>query len=129
MLPKQRTTLKQKNSPVNADSDSGYTWFNQTADYYIDQFSYDNQFEEIKTSDGGFERFVSNHNHSSMVIEDNEAMTGSYLLIDPQGRLFENSEGKHTYSSPLQSNNIEKCLSEINLNEEMFIKRGGIYEW
>lgn len=89
----------------------------------------DNQFEEIKTSDGGFERFVSNHSHSSMVVENNEAMTGSYLLIDPQGRLFENSEGKHTYSSPLQSNNIEKCLSEINLNEEMFIKRGGIYEW
>jgi predicted double-glycine peptidase len=43
-------------------------------------------------------------------------------LLD-QGRLFENSKGKHTYSSPLQNNTLEKCLSEIELNEEMFIKR------
>lgn len=87
----------------------------------------DRQFEEIKSTD--FEGFIKRHNHASMVPEDNEAMTGSYLLIDPQGRLFENSKGKHTYSSPLQHTDIDKCLSEINLDRKMFIKRGGIYEW
>jgi radical S-adenosyl methionine domain-containing protein 2 len=89
----------------------------------------DNQFDEIKTSSFGFKDFLQKHNHPSMVVEDNEAMTGSYLLIDPQGRLFENSKGKHTYSKPLQDNDIDSCLSEINLNREMFVKRGGIYEW
>jgi radical S-adenosyl methionine domain-containing protein 2 len=89
----------------------------------------DKQFDGIRSSPGAFEAFVARHNHPSMVVENNEAMTGSYLLIDPQGRLFENSAGRHTYSSPLQHNPIEKCLSEINLNREMFEKRGGIYNW
>lgn len=90
----------------------------------------DKQFDEIKVSREQFESYINNHKHQkSIVIEDNEAMTGSYLLIDPQGRLFENSKGKHTYSKPLQDNDIDICLSEINLNREMFVKRGGIYEW
>lgn len=89
----------------------------------------DKQFDAIKSSPGAFGAFVARHNHPSMVVENNEAMTGSYLLIDPQGRLFENSAGRHTYSSPLQHNDIEKCLSEINLNRERFIERGGIYSW
>lgn len=89
----------------------------------------DTQFQEIKTSEGGFERFINRHSHPSMVVENNQAMTGSYLLIDPRGRLFENSKREHTYSSPLQNNNIHKCLSEINLDRNMFLKRGGIYNW
>lgn len=90
----------------------------------------DSQFDEIKVTDEQYAGFIGRHkNQSSLVPEDNEAMTGSYLLIDPQGRLFENSMGRHTYSSPLQNNDIEKCLSEINLNREMFLKRGGIYDW
>lgn len=89
----------------------------------------DSQYNEIATSTFGYFEFLQRHNHPSMVCEDNEAMTGSYLLIDPQGRLFENSKGCHTYSSPLQDNDIEKCLSEISINRDMFLKRGGIYEW
>lgn len=88
------------------------------------------QFDEIKVTHEQFESYVNTHKgQKAMVVEDNEAMTGSYLLIDPQGRLFENSKGKHTYSQPLQDAELEACLSEINLNREMFIKRGGIYEW
>jgi radical S-adenosyl methionine domain-containing protein 2 len=89
----------------------------------------DKQFEEIKVSHDQFESFLNTHKDYPMAAEDNEAMTGSYLLIDPQGRLFENSIGQHTYSSPLQNSSVDKCLSEINLNRDMFIKRGGIYEW
>lgn len=89
----------------------------------------DFQFEEIKSSKHGFTKFISKHYHKSMVPEDNYAMTGSYLLIDPQGRLFENSKGKHTYSKPLQNNSLEECISQISLNRKTFIERGGIYNW
>jgi radical S-adenosyl methionine domain-containing protein 2 len=90
----------------------------------------DTQFDEIKVSEDQYLSFISRHRElSCMVPENNEAMTGSYLLIDPQGRLFENSAGKHTYSQPLQKSSVEKCLSEINLNREMFVNRGGIYNW
>lgn len=89
----------------------------------------DTQFNEIATSTFGYFAFLQRHNHPSMVVEDNETMTGSYLLIDPQGRLFENSKGVHTYSQPLQDNDIDVCLSEISLDRNKFIKRGGIYKW
>lgn len=90
----------------------------------------ENQFDEIKVNEEQFEVYIKTHKHQkSIVVENNDAMTGSYLLIDPQGRLFENSKGKHTYSNPLQSNDINLCLSQINLDRSMFIKRGGIYQW
>jgi radical S-adenosyl methionine domain-containing protein 2 len=89
----------------------------------------DLQFEEIRTTENGFNNFVNRHKHRSMVVENNEAMTGSYLLIDPQGRLFENSKGFHTYSDPLQNSDVNSCLSQISLDTEMFVKRGGIYNW
>lgn len=89
----------------------------------------DQQFNEISSTSFGYYEFLQRHNHPSMVCENNEAMTGSYLLIDPQGRLFENSKGVHTYSSRLQDNTVSKCLSEISLNRNAFIKRGGLYNW
>jgi radical S-adenosyl methionine domain-containing protein 2 len=85
------------------------------------------QFEEIKSSN--FKGFVESNKHPSMVVEDNELMTGSYLLIDPLGRLYENSLGKHVYSDSLITNTFEHCMSQINLDREMFERRGGIYEW
>lgn len=89
----------------------------------------DKQFEEIRSTDNGFNRFVARHQHNSMVPENNELMTGSYLLISPKGELYENSKGIHTYSDPLQHNTVDHCLSQINLNRDMFVKRGGIYQW
>lgn len=88
------------------------------------------QFDEIKCSDEQYEEFLKRHSQiNCLVPENNEAMTGSYLLIDPLGRLFENSKGKHTYSDSAVDNDLDKCLSQISLNREMFIQRGGIYNW
>lgn len=90
----------------------------------------DQQFDEIKCSSEEFAAFIDRHkDQPALVPENNELMTGSYLLIDPLGRLFENSAGRHTYSDSLVNNSLDKCLSQINLNREMFLKRGGIYEW
>lgn len=89
----------------------------------------DLQFDNIKTPPGGFKLFTFYNEHPAMVVEDNQAMTGSYLLVDPQGRLFENSKGKHTYSTSLLNTSVEEALKEISLDRDMFIKRGGIYNW
>lgn len=89
----------------------------------------DEDFESIKSTKGAFEEYVKRNKQAVIVPENNEVMRGSYLLIDPQGRLFENTNGSHTYSSRLQENDLLKCLGEINLNREMFIKRGGVYKW
>jgi len=89
----------------------------------------DKEFNGIRSSFNGFELFLMQNKHSSMVIESNDKMRGSYLLIDPQGRLYEDSTGEHTYSSKLQENPIEKCLAELKLDREKFINRGGLYQW
>lgn len=90
----------------------------------------DTQFDEIKVSAEQYENFLNIHSRQpSLVPEDNEAMTGSYLLIDPLGRMFENTHGIHTYSDSLINHSVEHCLNQITLNRDTFIKRGGIYNW
>jgi radical S-adenosyl methionine domain-containing protein 2 len=90
----------------------------------------DEQFNDVKVSEGEFYNFLHRHiQQTNLVPENNEYMTGSYLLIDPQGRFFENSKGTHTYSDPLQVNEVEHCLSQIHIDRERFIERGGLYNW
>ncbi len=90
----------------------------------------DKLFDEIKVSDCEFKAFVERHKtQKSLVPEKNEDMIGGYLLIDPQGRLFEDTKGIHTYSDKLQDNSISHCLRQINLKRNVFIRRGGIYKW
>lgn len=36
-----------------------------------------------------------------MAVESNDDMTGSYAMIDPLGRFFSNSSGRHVYSRPI----------------------------
>jgi radical S-adenosyl methionine domain-containing protein 2 len=90
----------------------------------------DEQFDKIAATDEEFKNFIMRHEGlDCMVPEDNELMTGSYLLIDPLGRMFENSAGKHTYSDSLIESTTTECLEQINLNRNTFEKRGGIYAW
>ncbi len=90
----------------------------------------DTQFDEVKVTTKEYNNFIKRHAlQSSLVPESNKAMTGSYLLVDPQGRLFENSAGKHTYSDSLIDNSFAHCAEQINLDRDMFLKRGGIYKW
>ena len=63
-----------------------------------------------------------------VIPENNEEMTGSYLMIDPQGCLFDNTRGKHTYSNPILSVGVQTALAEIRVYPERFIERGGLYD-
>lgn len=88
----------------------------------------DEHWEEIKSTN--FKAFIDRHYHPNMVVETNDLMTSSYLLIDPQGRLFENSKGFHTYSSStLIEETFESCYKELNFSYGKFIQREGIYNF
>lgn len=91
----------------------------------------DKWIDSMSVSSDEFNLYVDRHSMFKNIIvpESNELMTGSYLLIDPRGCLFENSSGEHTYSRPLQFSNVDSCMKEINVNRETFLKRGGVYEW
>lgn len=68
-------------------------------------------------------------NLKTIVPEDNEAMTASYLLVSPRGELYENSKGEHTFGPNLIQHSVEECLAPLNLNFDTFINRGGQYNW
>lgn len=87
----------------------------------------DEQFNSIKST--RFDKFIENNKHEAMVIEDNDLMSGSYLLIDPRGRFYENWGSNVTKSDSLITHSVEHCLNQINLNRDRFIERGGIYNW
>lgn len=85
------------------------------------------QFNEIKSND--FNGFIINNRHELMVVETNELMTGSYLLIDPLGRFYENWGADTRKSDSLVTHSVEHCLNQISLDRDKFIARGGIYNW
>ncbi|SDX55432.1 radical S-adenosyl methionine domain-containing protein 2 [Lutibacter oricola] len=89
-------------------------------DKYKDDFMV-NQFE--------FNNYLKRHKSSSYIKESNYDMKGSYIMVDPIGRFFENSKGIHKYSSKINSVGVERALSEINYCFKKFINREGLYDW
>lgn len=79
-----------------------------------------------------FERYVQgNHwveNHGIIVVpEDNGLMTGSYVMVDPAGRFFDNVAGTHTYSESIVDVGVEEALKAISVDSSKFLARGGWY--
>ena len=64
-----------------------------------------------------------------VVPESNEMMTESYVMIDPSGRFFDNSQGTYTYSHPILKVGVEEALKDVSLNPKRFFQRGGQYDW
>lgn len=57
-------------------------------------------------------------------IEDNDAMTHSYLMIDPMGRLYQNgSKNAYTYSNPLHETGLNAAIKSIKFNQQSFFDR------
>jgi radical S-adenosyl methionine domain-containing protein 2 len=75
-----------------------------------------------------FNRFLeSNKNFlapENVVIEDENDIIQSYLMIDPQGRFFQNGEGRsYSYSRPIYEVGLKQALSEINFDKNKFMSR------
>jgi radical S-adenosyl methionine domain-containing protein 2 len=93
----------------------------------------DNGMEEMHISTTNFEHFVQKHNYigkdTVVVSESNEQMQGSYAMVDPAGRFFDNANGFHHYSRPIIEVGVEEALKDVKLNFEKFSLRGGLYDW
>ena len=64
-----------------------------------------------------------------VIPESNELMSGSYVMVDPAGRFFDNVDGFHNYSRFILRVGVDEALKDISLVPERFIQRGGRYEW
>lgn len=64
-----------------------------------------------------------------LVPEDNAALTGSYAMVDPQGRVFDNTEGRHTYSDRILDVGVDAAWAGVQFSLQRFLDRGGVYDW
>lgn len=93
----------------------------------------DGKVEPLCISAEQFRVFVERHADLpaglAPVVEDNDAMTGSYAMIDPLGRFFSNVAGHHTYSRPILEVGVETALQESRFVARRLVRRGGVYAW
>ena len=76
-----------------------------------------------------FRSFLRRHRDLDPVGEDNDAMTGSYVMLDPLGRFFQNTEGRYTYSRSILDVGVGKALDSVGWDRGKFLERGGLYSW
>ena len=80
-------------------------------------------------SERKFMSFVNRHRHLNPIYESNDLFRGSYVMLDSQGRFFQNTEGYIEYSNSILEVDPLEALAEVGWNSEKFLKRGGIYDW
>ena len=85
-------------------------------------------------SEEEFQAYVENNLHVeehgiTVVPENNDLMTGSYVMVDPAGRFFDNVAGAHTYSRPILDIGVEQALRDVTVDAGKFLSRSGLYAW
>lgn len=82
---------------------------------------------QLLVTDENFSNFIKNHAKLKgvMVVEDNYAMTNSYLMINPQGRFYQNSQTQegYQYGDLILDVPVEHALSVCKINWETFANR------
>ena len=94
----------------------------------------DGNVEDLLITPEMFASFVDRHEvlrseGLAPVAEDNDAMRGSYAMIDPLGRFFGNSTGTHVYSQPILEIGVDAALAQVGFDIEKLARRGGLYDW
>ena len=93
----------------------------------------DGVIEDLKISDEQFQYFLDAHgdlkNHTRIIPESNELMSGSYAMVDPAGRFYDNTAGKYNYSRPILEIGARLAIQQVNYDFARFVSRSGFYVW
>ena len=90
----------------------------------------DKNINDFKITDDEYQCFLNKHkNIETLVPESNNAIKGSYVMVDPAGRFFDNTEGTHNYSKPILEVGVPIALKKMGYNVKKFKSRGGVYNW
>lgn len=83
-------------------------------------------------TDSMFRVFLDKHSEFESIIasEDNNEMMDSYIMIDPLGRFFQNSNltDGYVYSHSIVEIGVKKALSQINFSFDKFLGRYNVNE-
>lgn len=90
----------------------------------------DKSVDDFLINQQQFLHFINNHKGiKSLVYENNDQIKGSYVMVDPAGRFFDNIAKKYSYSSEINKVGVEKAIQQMNYDFGKFINRKGIYDW
>ena len=99
----------------------------------------DGRVEPLLISKHTFSDYVARHRtnlmnqeHIEIVAEDNCDMLGTYAMIDPQGRVYTNMNGRYEYSSQSATEvGFGTAWEEVNggFSTAGFTRRGGLWNW
>ena len=93
----------------------------------------DLNIEDFKITEEQFLTFLDSHkglkDETAIVPESNTQMKGSYAMVDPAGRFYDNAMGKHNYSRPILEIGSRLAIQQVNYDFSKFVSRGGIYHW
>ncbi len=99
----------------------------------------DGRVEPLLVSKNKFSDYVARHRrnlmdqeHIEIVAEDNCDMLGTYAMMDPQGRVYTNMNGRYEYSSQSATEvGFGTAWEEVNggFSTAGFTRRGGLWKW
>lgn len=84
----------------------------------------------LTITDEQFRVFLKRHQSiKCMVPEDNNTMKDSYLILDEELRFLNCTSGSKKPSRSIRDVSVQCALQEAGFDVDMFVKRGGIYDW
>lgn len=63
----------------------------------------------------------------TIVPEDHDDILGSYAMVDPAGRFFEDMDGVYRYGPPILEVGLDAAWTAIRFSLARFLRRGGNY--
>jgi radical S-adenosyl methionine domain-containing protein 2 len=93
----------------------------------------DAHIDSLTLTEAQFEAYVQRHAPlaaiTRIVPETNAQVRGSYVMVDPAGRFFDNAEGTHRYSLPILEVGVPIAIQQMGYEVVKFFAKGGSYHW
>ena len=90
----------------------------------------DESIDNFKIDNAAYLHFLNTHQKVKTIVPElNDQIRGSYVMVDPAGRFFDNAKGIHNYSRPILEVGVASALKTMDYNFDKFVKRGGVYNW
>lgn len=92
----------------------------------------DGDVDGLLITDSQFGAFVDRQasiDGVTFVPESNDAMTSSYLMLDPLGRFYGNQCGRYEHSQPVLDVGPTVAAAQVGFDVQRMVRRGGVYSW
>lgn len=89
----------------------------------------DGKVESLLITKKQFDYFIKTHYELNPITESSDSIKGSYVMIDPMGRFFDDITGAIRYSQPILEVGVINAFKEVSFSLKKFYERGGKYNW